>query len=255
VDRLTILFTLLLFCEIHAQEGLELLKGTILLDAVPVENVHVLNKSRNTGTISDQYGKFAMHIQMGDTLTISAIQIRPEQLVINDEIYKRKTIEVHLISADYSLEEIFLREPKNMARALNLPNADKEPLDKIERKLNFYSQEPTVMVVLATLLGQPGGIDDLYNIISGNRKRDRKLKSLYETDRIHAVYDSALSEIREHFSDKFFTDTLGIGKENIREFLWQSEPEKIIKLFTEDRYLEITDIFVIRSKNFNPDKL
>jgi hypothetical protein len=111
------------------------------------------------------------------------------------------------------------------------------------------------MVVLATLLGQPGGIDDLYNIISGNRKRDRKLKSLYETDRIYAVYDSALSEIREHFSDKFFTDKLGIGKENISEFLWQSEPEKIIKLFKEDRYLEITDIFVIRSKNFNPDKL
>jgi hypothetical protein len=176
-------------------------------------------------------------------------------LVINDEIYNRKTIEVHLISAEYSLEEIFLREPKNMARALNLPNADKEPLNKIDRKLNFYSQQPTAIVILATLLGQPGGIDDLYNIISGNRKRDRKLKSLYEADRLNAVYDSALSEIRAHFSDKFFTDTLKIGKENISEFLWQSEPEKIIKLFKEDRYLEITDIFVIRSKNFNPDKL
>lgn len=253
--RLTILFTLLLFCEIQAQEGLELLNGTILLDAVPAENVHVLNKSRNTGAISDRDGKFAMRIQLGDTLIISTIQIRSEQRVINDEIYNRKTIEVHLISADYSLEEIFLREPKNMAKALNLPNADKEPLNKIDRRLNFYSQQPTAIVILATLLGQPGGIDDLYNIISGNRKRDRKLKSLYEADRLNAVYDSALSEIREHFSDKFFTDTLGIGKENISEFLWQSEPDKIIKLFKEDRYLEITDIFVIRSKNFNPDKL
>lgn len=253
--RLTILFTLLLFCEIHAQEILVLLNGALLLDAVPVENVHVLNKGRNTGTISDKDGKFAMHIQLGDNLTISAIQFRPEQLVINDEIYNRKTIEVHLISAEYSLEEIFLREPKNMARALNLPNADKEPLNKIDRKLNFYSQQPTSVVILATMLGQAGGIDDLYNIISGNRKRDRKLKSLYEADRLNAVYDSALSEIREHFSDKFFTDTLKIGKENISEFLWQSEPEKIIMLFKEDRYLEITDIFVIRSKNFNPDKL
>jgi hypothetical protein len=142
-----------------------------------------------------------------------------------------------------------------MARALNLPNADKEPLNKIDRKLNFYSQQPTSVLILATMLGQAGGIDDLYNIISGNRKRDRKLKSLYEADRLNAVYDSALSEIREHFSDKFFTDTLKIGKENISEFLWQSEPEKIIMLFKEDRYLEITDIFVIRSKNFNPDKL
>lgn len=232
-----------------------MLNGVVLLDSVPVENVHVLNKGRNTGTISDKDGKFAMHIQLGDTLTISAIQFRPEQLVINDEIYNRKTIEVHLISAEYSLEEIFLREPKNMARALNLPNADKEPLNKIDRKLNFYSQQPTSVVILATMLGQAGGIDDLYNIISGNRKRDRKLKSLYEADRLNAVCDSALSEIRAHFSDKFFTDTLKIGKENISEFLWQSEPEKIIMLFKEDRYLEITDIFVIRSKNFNPDKL
>jgi hypothetical protein len=255
VYRLTILFTLLIICELHAQEDPVWLKGTIWSDVIPVENVHILNKGRNTGTITDQYGIFALNIHLGDTLLISAIQFRPEQLVIIEEIYNRKTIEVHLISAEYSLEEIFLREPKNMARALNLPNADKEPLDKIDRKLNFYSQQPTSVVILATMLGQAGGIDDLYNIISGNRKRDRKLKSLYEADRLNAVYDSALSEIRAHFSDKFFTDTLKIGKENISEFLWQSEPEKIIKLFKEDRYLEITDIFVIRSKNFNPDKL
>jgi len=252
--RLTLFITLLFFNELQAQEDIVLLNGTVLLDTIPIENVHVLNKTRNNGTITGHDGKFALKIQLGDTLQISGIQFRQEQVVINKEILFRKTIVVKLSSANYTLKEIFLREPKNMARALNLPNADKEPMEKIDRRLNFYSQQPTAVVIFATLLGQSGGIDDLYNIISGNRKRDRKLKSLFETDRINAISDSKLAEIREHFSDLFFTKTIGIRKENINEFLWQCEPQKIIKLFNEERYLEITDIFVMRSNNFNAGK-
>lgn len=253
--RLTLFITILFIGELQAQEDILLLKGTILLDAVPIENVHVLNKSRNSGTITGNDGKFALKIQLGDTLQISDIQFRPEQVVIDDEIFFRKTIVINMNSANYTLEEIFLREPKNMARALNLPNSDKVPMEKIDRRLNFYSQQQTAVVILSTLIGQKGGIDDLYNIISGNRKRDQKLKSLYETDRLNAVHNSGLADIREHFSDHFFTDTLGIRKENINEFLWQCESQKIIKLFNAERYLEITDIFVMRSNNINPDKL
>ncbi|MDZ7614967.1 MAG: hypothetical protein U5K51_15685 [Flavobacteriaceae bacterium] len=212
-------------------------------------------KAEIVAPLQEMTANLPLKIQLGDTLQISDIQFLPEEVVINKEIFFRKTIVLNMISANHTLKEIFLREPKNMARALNLPNADKEPMEKIDRRLNFYSQQPTAVVILATLLGQSGGIDDLYNIISGNRKRDRKLKSLYETDRINAIYDSELAEIREHFSDLFFTNTLGIRKENINEFLWQCDPQKIIKHFNEERYLEITDIFVMRSSNFNAGKL
>ena len=135
-------------------------------------------------------------------------------------------------------------QSNNMAKSLGLPNADKIPLNKLERNLNYYSQESVAVVILATLLGQQGGIDDLYNIISGNRKRDRKLKKLIDEDKKLELNQEYIQIIRDYFKDDFFLNTLKIPKENIDGFVEFCLPKDIVNLFEKQRHLEVVDIFI-----------
>ena len=138
-----------------------------------------------------------------------------------------------------------------MAKGLGLPNANKTPLNQIERKLNYYSQESVPIVIIATLLGQQGGLDDIYNIISGNRKKHRKLNQLINQDKIDVENQIKIQEIRTHFNDAFFIMDVRIQKESIDAFLNFCLPKNIIFLFKKKRYLDLVDIFIVEGDNFN----
>ena len=92
--------------------------------------------------------------------------------------------------------------------------------------------------------------NDIYNIISGNRKRDRKLNQLLKEDEQNARNQEEVILIREHFTDVFFTNTLQIPADTITLFITSCIPKNIIPLFHQKRYLDITDIFLIESSSF-----
>ena len=178
-----ILLFIFCFARIYSQDKRFLLKGEVRYDSMAVENVHIINISSNRGSLSNQLGEFHISVKENDTVIFSDIQFLIKEIIITDEIIKNKNLVIFLEPKNNELDEIVLIESKNMAKALQLPNAGKKPLNKLERNLNHYSQASLPVVIIATLLGQRGGIDDIYNIISGNRKRDRKLKLLRDEDR------------------------------------------------------------------------
>ena len=164
---LMILF-LLLPAMLLSQEDRVLLSGLVRNDSLPIENAHIINKTSRKGSISGKNGEFQISAKAQDTLIISEIQYGGVIRIVTKAEYKSGKITVVMQAQDQELEEVIVQQYGNMAEELGLPNAGKTPLKKIDRQLNAYSQKSVPMVVLQALLFKPGGIDDLYNVISGN---------------------------------------------------------------------------------------
>jgi len=253
------LFTFLFVLNLSAQDRTTILSGKITSDSLAVENVHIINKTSQRGTLSNNLGEFKIYVKEKDTLIFSDIQLVFKIITINKGHIKNKKININLIQKNNELPEVVL---ENMAKSLDLPNAGKKPLNKLERNLNAYSQKSVPMVFLDALLLNPilnripfvkqrtGGIDDIYNIISGNRKRDRKLKKLVDADKDHKIKQENIQIIREHFTDDFFIYTIQIEKDHIDKFIDRCIPKGIEELYKKQRYLEVMDIFIQNKENY-----
>ncbi len=243
-----LILSLVLSATIHSQVERSTITGTIKSDAIDLENIHIINKNSNIGTITDVYGKFLIRVKENDTLTFSGIQFENKKIVISNFDAMRKSLTINLISKVNQLDEVLLRKPKNIAMDLGLPNAGKKPLTKLEAREVYYSQASITFVILSTLLNKKGNIEDLYHVISGNRKRDRKLKALIEADKLVEYNQKVIREMRSYYKDAFFITTLQIPKEKINHFIEYCVVKDNIDLSIKESHLEVMDILIAESK-------
>ena len=247
MNQLNLIIILFITIHLSSQSDQIIIHGKITNDSIVLENVHVVNKTKNKGTISNNLGEFKIRVKVNDVIQFSNIQYFTKQIQIKQQHIEDKIFTISLVQKTNELQEVVL---ENMAKGLGLPNANNKPLNQIERKLNYYSQESLPIVIIATLLGQQGGIDDIYNIISGNRKKHRKLNQLIIQDKIDKENKMILQEIRNHYKDIFFIEDIRIQIESIDAFLNFCLPKNIIFLFEKKRYLDLVDIFIVESDNF-----
>ncbi|UCE93418.1 MAG: hypothetical protein JSV73_11535 [Flavobacteriaceae bacterium] len=249
MNRAPLLFFLLLCFLATGQENREIISGKVLNDTIPLENVHIINKNSRKGTITNRLGGFKISAAVNDTLIISDIQFEKRIILVNQGHLLDKFIMINLLELTNELDEVIVKQYEDMSEELGLPNAGKKPLNKLERNLNHYSQKSTAVVILQALLFKPGGIDDVYNIVSGNRKRDRKLKALIEQDKEDARNLSFSKKLREQFQDDFFIKSVKIQKEHINTYINFCIPLGIINLYDKGRMIEVIDILL---KNKEP---
>lgn len=247
-----ILLTISTF-SLSAQQSRVLILGNINSEEKDLTSIHIINKTSNKGSISSKNGQFSIWVKNNDTIIFRGIQFESTEKIITKANIDNKSIQVELKTRTNILKEVIVKKPENMAMALNLPNAGKTPLKGVDLKLAYYSQKSTPMVILEMLVGKQGGIDDLYNIISGNRKKHRKLKKLIEDDKRLEHDKNVLLQIRKHYKDGFFTNTLKIKKEKIDDFIQYCKPKNIITYFDKESYLEVIDVFIKESRLFLKD--
>lgn len=235
---------------IFSQENRTLISGTVRSDTLHIENAHVINKTSNKGSITNKLGQFKISAKKGDTLIVSDIQYQGEIIVLSAQNISVGYLDIQLKALTNELEEIVLQQYGNMAEELGLPNAGKKPLSKVERNLNAYSQKSTPMVILQALLFKPGGIDDIYNIVSGNRKRDRKLKQLIDHDFRQKQNNSIGAQIRAYLKDDFFIKEVKIPEEMIEPYIRYCMPKGLPRLFREQRFIEVIDVLLKSKEEF-----
>ncbi len=232
----------------QAQENRVLIFGEIKNDSVPIENVHIINKNSQKGGITNRLGQFKISVTDKDTLLISDIQFQNKIIVVNHDHLLTKFIEINLLELTNELDEVIVEQFDNMSEELGLPNAGKKPLNKLERNLNHYSQKSTPIVILEALLFKPGGIDDIYNIVSGNRKKDRKLNQLIQDDALNADKLEYVKVMRANFQDDFFIKSVKIEKKHIDSYIYYCLAQDIGSLYDKGRLIEVIDI-LLKSKD------
>lgn len=218
-------------------------------DSLSVDKVHVVNKNTNKGTYSNSYGDFAIPVKIDDTLVFSAVQFKPYRRIISEIDLQQLQLVISLQSKINELDEVIVKSV-SYAKGLGLPNADKKPLIQEENRLNAHNKSSAPVVALATLLNQRGGIDNLYYLLSGQRKRDRKLKKIKRQAELEKNKTETLQLIRIHFGDEFFINSLKLPEEEIDNFMRFVLTDEVATLFIDKRYLELTELLFRSSVQF-----
>jgi hypothetical protein len=73
--------------------------------AVFIPNCHVINKTQNLGTISDQHGSFTVTANVGDSIMFSFLGYERLTIAVNDTMYTNDRI-IKLIPTAYELPEV-----------------------------------------------------------------------------------------------------------------------------------------------------
>ncbi len=155
---LYLIFFVIFSVHMYAQNKGVLISGEVKNDSSSIENVHILNLNSNIGTLSNVFGMYKIPVKLNDSILFSDIRYETKILIITEEHLRGNPLKVSLKIKNNQLDEVIIDHKKITkgvsATTLKLPNADKVPLNQLERILNYYSQASTALVILATLLGQ-----------------------------------------------------------------------------------------------------
>ena len=270
MNRLYLIIFILISIHLSAQDsGIQLL-GEITSDSLAIENVHIINKSSKTGTISDQNGEFAIKVQLNDTLLFSDIQYYLLEIIITKQIIDKKYMDISLLQRINTLDEVVLKthdlmgnlsiDSKNFKETLEKENplalkydGNYKALSNIVAKKLDPEYLPDVTDPMAPIGGDLIGLTlflfkPLIKEVSkiGKTKRDQKKKErTYQKQAIKSP-----DKIRDELGDSFFIHTLHISVEKIDEFIDYCKPKGIINLFLANKKMEMIDIFLEESKSF-----
>lgn len=247
---------LLIFCTVFyvftsskAQEQRTIIKGKTTLDSLAVSDVHVQNTNTNIGTITNDNGYFEIPVKIGDSIFVSHVNLQEKFILITEKIIKNKDFTVLLEEKTYALNEFTLEKPRSIfyedkdittykgpvinAKTLKLPYADTQP-KKDNSVLKFRS-------------GGVVSLDNLINVLNGNKRREKILKEL-------VLEDENLLKIRKMYTDDFFITDLKIKKEYINQFLNYCIDKNIINIFKSDNNIKLTRLLIKEGKEY-PNKI
>ena len=88
--------------------------GKIMIDSIPIENVHVINKKTSIGTITNDKGEYKIQVSKKDTLFISHINIKNKEVSITKETFTSKKLVLNIESASYVLNEVKLKKRRSI---------------------------------------------------------------------------------------------------------------------------------------------
>lgn len=242
---------LLISLSLYAQEPRAYrLNGHVVHQGVAVSDVHVLNLSAGSATITDGSGNFLVLVKPGDTLFFSAVQLKRKSLTVTFDMVKSQKIVVPLEEYVNELDEVVIR-PYNLSGDINrdlnqmtntnvlvsatlgLPNAYVKPPTQAERKL-FEATSGRGLVPLNPVL----------NAITG---RTRYLKKILAAERKYA----RSGRVREFYPDSLFVKDLGIPAFRIDDFMYFCEVDSLFPILvdTADR-LKIWDFLKGKSRDY-----
>lgn len=106
--------------------------GQIVHDSLSVEGVHVINKTSQKNTITNEKGFFEIVAKLNDTIVFSAVQFKLKNIVVEQGIIDEGFGEVLLEMRVEELEGVTLYNKLSGDPAFDLKNSG------VKKKLNFY---------------------------------------------------------------------------------------------------------------------
>ncbi|MEN8878808.1 MAG: carboxypeptidase-like regulatory domain-containing protein [Polaribacter sp.] len=238
-----LLYFLFISVVSFSQQRQNILSGTILFQNEVITDVHIINKNANQGSASNDLGTFEITVSINDTLIVSHINLQKKEIIITQEIFKSKSIIIHLEEKVNELNEItferstgifyvdkqYLKPPTVNAKTLHLPYA------------NSGTKKDESIVSLQS--GAAINLENLIGAVNGSNRRKKILKKLtYE--------DKMLEKIRKHYTDDFFITDLNIKQDDINVFLNYCFKKNVINIFKKDDKIKVTAILMRESKTF-----
>ncbi len=161
-----------------------------------IANCHIVNKTKQIGTVSDQYGNFRITAGINDSISFSAIGYEKSVIVLTDSIYHYNYF-IKLEPKVYELEETTVKPLQ-----LNL-----SPISKFEIPIKLLPNQGGVNI--------PTGISPVsffYNRFSKEAKQKKYYTSVTEGTADHVV-------VGEKFNGEIVSTITGLKDDELIAFM------------------------------------
>jgi len=205
----TLLFFILIFSYSSISSQSVEIQGRIKSNN-DVENVHVINKTAQVFTITNNEGLFNIMAKLNDTIVFSSIQYISKEIIISKEIVLNKAVLVMLEEQINTLDEVLigkiltgdlLYDVKNVEgkRPINfydvgIPGYTGKPATQSERRLDQAGEFKPKM--LAGMLLGGASLDPIINGLSG---RTKMLKKRVEIESKETLMQSIKGRLSKDF--------------------------------------------------------
>lgn len=219
--------------------------------SVYIHRIYVTNLSTHRTVLSDYNGGFRITAKEGDIIRFSSLITERKDLKLTEKHLQNTTNFVELSPEYTEIQEVVIKfKPTGILKkdVLTLKDRKKkmelaEMIGLPEPKGDGYSPE------LPVISGLSVGIESLYDVISGDRERKRRLKDFEITNK--GIY-----AIKNYFGVEYFTK-MGIPEKMIDDFLMFVYKSDNIKMYIDVNNIERTKeyiekylpIYLMRLKN------
>lgn len=109
MQKINLFLFLFAFATAYTQET-SMLSGRIIADSLQSDAIHVINKTKEIGTISNESGYFEIKATKGDTLVFSSIQYALRQHIVSDNDFVSNNLRIRLEPSVNQLDEVLVRQ-------------------------------------------------------------------------------------------------------------------------------------------------
>ena len=237
---ITIITLLLSFSVFSQNDYRTWIKGKVLYQNTNVAAANVINNTSQQATTTNSDGEFEIEVKLNDRLLFSSVQYQIRELIITKEILQKNRIVIDVNEKVTELDEVVVT-PENRQKFLDLKEEEFKRFD--------YSSDKSTRVV--NVINEQGKLRNGINFINLYKLISESLKNKTSESEVNFSYNPS-DLLREVYDDLFFTNSLGINKDKINEFLLFCDdnfPSKI--LLKKENEFELIDFLVKQSKKFN----
>jgi len=211
----------------------------VIVEDEEIEGIHVINKTANKFTITQDDGKFSIPAHQNDTIIFSAIKYKPKEVVIDAIAYKSKALTVYLTEQVNELDEVIVGKVLTGNLMSDVENSDaKRDIDFYDLGIPGYTGKPLTQSERRYNEATTGGgivpLNPILNYFSG---RTKMLKNQIKIERLN----ECLEQIKADLSKTFF-EYNELEEEKKAEFFYfcldDEEFDTICKLKNDIRTLE-----------------
>lgn len=226
-----------------------------------IEGIHIINKSANKFTITGINGKFTIPAKLHDTIVVSGIKYKQQEIIVNELIIQSQSITVFLEENIYELDEVFIgryltgdlrsdilntqiKEKINFYD-VGIPGFTGKPLTQSERRL-FEADYGKMFALLQGSLVYVN-IHKILNRISGRTKR---LKNIVRLETI----DDCMNKAKSEFSESIFGG-FDIEENQKQDFFYfASEDPRFLELCKSNYSMKMFQFLVDKLVNYQENQ-
>lgn len=213
----------------------------IVVGKSEVEGIHVINKSAQKFTITNNRGEFLIPSSLNDTIVFSGVAYQPKELIITQFMISSKYVTVELDELVNELDEVIIGKVlsgdllsdinDSGAKAkinfydLGIPGYTGVPKTQVERKLYEADGGSFINSVSTNGLGVGAGIN-LHKILNRISGRTKMLKSHVKLEKSNTCIEESVIK----YADKLFENETIDEPKMVEFFYFAADDERFLDL-------------------------
>ncbi|WP_299228627.1 carboxypeptidase-like regulatory domain-containing protein [uncultured Psychroserpens sp.] len=222
-----------------------------------VDRIHIINKTSNKFTTTDDNGVFTIPAALNDTILISAIQYKSLEIKVNQFMIQSQKMVVNLTEKINELDEVIVGKVLTGDLTSDVQNSDaKADINfydvgipgytgkrKTQKERRLYDANHGKYVYYYGLLASIN-INKILNKISGRTKRLKNLVRLEQQD-------TCMQRVNSEFSDDLFGDLDLEDHLKTEFFYYASEDPKFLELCKLNSDIKLFEFLAQKLLDFN----